>query len=218
MRTKMGSKENILQENKCSVCGNMYRRTYCDYCKRIERWNPNKIINTFSPRIQKNLKKIKIEIPRKELLSVRNAKGLFLTGKSGCGKTLYSAAFLVASSKERMIQQAGPRTHLLISMPDMLEEIKKSFDHPTKVEPVEFYSKVDLLVLDDLGAEKLTDWSLEKLYQIINYRYEYLLPTIFTSNLSLGELANQIGDRIPSRIEEMCVIKRMKEIDYRLEK
>ena len=62
------------------------------------------------------------------------------------------------------------------------------------MEIINKYSLVDWLVLDDLGIEKTSDWSFQTLYLIINQRYEKLKPVIFTSNLSLEELAGQLGD------------------------
>ena len=202
---------------KCNDCGNTYSRTYCDFCKRMKRWSPTKHKQELSPRIQKDLQNIEIEIPEKELKFVRNGGWLFLTGEVGCGKTLYAITFLLASLRSRFVYQQGPRVHKFITVPDLLDEIKKSFDSEEKLDPVEFYSNVDFLILDDLGVEKITDWSLQELYRIINSRYENLKPTIFTSNATLGELSEQLGNRIPSRIKQMGIIKKMKAIDYRLE-
>jgi DNA replication protein DnaC len=62
----------------------------------------------------------------------------------------------------------------------------------------------DLLHIDDLGAEHRTDWVLEQLYTIINSRYEDERSTVVTSNLGRDELAQQLGERIVSRLEGMC--------------
>jgi DNA replication protein DnaC len=74
----------------------------------------------------------------------------------------------------------------------------------------------ELLILDDVGAEKFTEWSIEILYKIINERYEKKLNTIIISNLSLSELAQRVGDRITSRIAEMCEIKKITGEDKRI--
>jgi DNA replication protein DnaC len=67
---------------------------------------------------------------------------------------------------------------------------------------------VDLLILDDLGVDKPSDWVLNVLYNIINYRYENLKKTIITSNFSLDEIAEAFNDnRITRRIERMCIIE-----------
>jgi len=63
---------------------------------------------------------------------------------------------------------------------------------------------VDLLHIDDLGAEHRTEWVLEQLYTIINTRYEDERATVITSNLEPEQLAEQLGERIVSRLEGMC--------------
>ena len=65
---------------------------------------------------------------------------------------------------------------------------------------------MDLLHIDDLGAEHRTEWVLEQLYTIINGRYEDERSTIVTSNLGPDELAEQLGERIVSRLEGCCEI------------
>ena len=86
----------------------------------------------------------------------------------------------------------------------MLSEIKFSFKENDTEEVLNEYEQAHLLIIDDLGAENITDWSYEMLYQIINYRYSNLLPTIFISNLSDLELEKKLDKRIVSRIYEMC--------------
>lgn len=75
-----------------------------------------------------------------------------------------------------------------------------------------------ILILDDVGAEKLTDWVAETFYLIVNKRYNEMLPTIFSSNLAVGELAEMLGDRTASRIVEMCDIIKIDGEDRRLKK
>jgi DNA replication protein DnaC len=69
---------------------------------------------------------------------------------------------------------------------------------------VDDLSQVDLLHLDDLGAERATDWVLEQLYAIVNARYEEQRSLVITTNLQPEELADQLGPRIVSRINEIC--------------
>lgn len=63
---------------------------------------------------------------------------------------------------------------------------------------------VQLLLLDDLGAAKASEWTEEILYRLINDRYEAMLPGLFTSNIPAAELRAVLGDRIASRLAEMC--------------
>ena len=65
-------------------------------------------------------------------------------------------------------------------------------------------AEVDLLHIDDLGAEKTSPWVLEQLYAIVNDRYEAERSIVVTTNLDREELAEQIGERTVSRLEEMC--------------
>ena len=81
---------------------------------------------------------------------------------------------------------------------------------------IQRYSEADCLVLDDLGAEKTTDWSFSVLYLIIDNRYNNYKKTIITSNFALNQLAGKLGDdRIPSRIRAMCSIVKMDGDDRR---
>lgn len=61
-----------------------------------------------------------------------------------------------------------------------------------------------LLVLDDLGAAKASEWTEELTLRLVDHRYEHLLPTIFTTNLAPGDIKNALGDRTASRLAEMC--------------
>lgn len=76
---------------------------------------------------------------------------------------------------------------------------------------------VRYLFLDDIGAEKTTDWALEKLYNIINMRYNNNLHITVTSNLELDELSKKTDDRIVSRLNEMCELIRLSGEDRRVE-
>jgi DNA replication protein DnaC len=76
-----------------------------------------------------------------------------------------------------------------LSEDDLLEEI----------------ASVDLLVFDDLGAEKVSDYVKDRFYLVVNKRYEDCRPIIVTTNLTLQELENRMGERLVSRLLEMCV-------------
>ena len=70
--------------------------------------------------------------------------------------------------------------------------------------------------MDDMGAEKTTDWSMSTLYVLIDKRYSEMMPTIITSNLTVAEVADKVGDRIASRIAGMCKVIELKGKDRRL--
>lgn len=131
---------------------------------------------------------------------------LYLTGPRGTGKTHMAAAII------REIVLDKTPSHSLsglqwTSAPDLLLEIRATFrdgSERSEKEIIEQYSNCKLLVLDDLGAEKTSGWSLQTLYTIIDRRYREERQTIITSNLSLDELAAQVDDRIASRLSELC--------------
>ncbi len=64
-------------------------------------------------------------------------------------------------------------------------------------------TRCPLLLLDDLGAAKTSEWTEELTYRLINHRYEHMLPTLITTNLPTAELRTALGDRVASRLAEM---------------
>lgn len=202
----------------CEKCGYEYRRKYCECCVRISRLHkflPDIIQNTFSKRIIKELG------PWDELERQETLKGsLFITGPVGSGKTLHAANLLIHSVRENLITNSGPVSHLFVSMPKLLNRIKKTYNEnseETEGQIIDELIQTDFLVLDDLGAERVNDWVLQILYLIINERYEDLKLTIFTSNLNLKKLEEALGnDRIPSRINAMCEIVNFGDKDLRV--
>jgi DNA replication protein DnaC len=132
-------------------------------------------------------------------------RGLWLTGGFGTGKT--ALAMIVS----RAAIDAG-RAVAIYSCPRLLGMLRESIDGPRGtgsgvgglVEFLDQLTAVDLLHIDDLGAEHRTEWVLEQLYSIVNARYQDERSTLVTSNLSRDELAEQLGERIVSRLEGCC--------------
>jgi len=134
---------------------------------------------------------------------------LYLIGPRGTGKTHMAAAIIREIVLDRTPKQrrATIKNIKWISVPDLLLEIRATFrdgSERSEMEIIEEYSDCRILVLDDLGAEKTSEWSLQTLYTIIDRRYREERQTIITSNLSLDELAAQVDDRIASRLSELC--------------
>jgi DNA replication protein DnaC len=130
--------------------------------------------------------------------NVDAGKGLWLVGDVGTGKT--TLAMLVS----RAALQAG-RSVAIYSLPRLLNLIREAIDSDVgKLDFLDRLAMVDLLHIDDLGAESKTDWVLEQLYSIVNARYEAQRAILATSNLTPEKLSEQIGPRTVSRLEEMC--------------
>jgi len=137
--------------------------------------------------------------------------GLLFLGACGVGKTHLAAS--IANT------QIGKMPVLFISCPDFLFELRECINKKGKPSHLfDLARRVQLLILDDIGAEKSSEWVQETLFVLINYRYECMLPTIFTSNCSLEELEEKLGQRIVSRIIEMCRCIRMGGEDWRVKK
>jgi len=142
-------------------------------------------------------------------------RGYFLTGPVGVGKTHKAVAMM----REAIIRNSNAwRTADLVRgiynarffpVTSLLMRIKDSF-HPeaaeTEGEIISQVTSPDLIVLDDLGAEKVSDWTLQTFYTIIDTRSREQRTTIITSNLSLDELSAKLSDRISSRIRGMCEV------------
>lgn len=141
--------------------------------------------------------------------------GLIMEGPVGCGKSHLAVSIL------REVIAKG-YTGLYYNSPDLLSEIRATFSNdqgPSEDDILEELANVDLLVLDDLGAEKVSGFVLDRFYLVINKRYENCKPIIVTTNLDQETLINRLGDRIVSRLLEMCQeFKHFPTEDYRREK
>ena len=132
---------------------------------------------------------------------------IVLVGGPGNGKTHLAVAIIRELVKELKIN--GPQDCIFITVPDLLLEIRSTFgeESSSEKEIVEKYSSVPYLVLDDIGAEKSTEWSITTLYLIIGRRTSEELPTIYTTNLSLEEIDTKLSSRIASRMAYAKVLK-----------
>ena len=130
-----------------------------------------------------------------------HGRGLWLFGSAGTGKT--TLAMLVSKAAI----EAG-KSVAIYSLPKLLGRIRMSYDAAPGGDDYgalfERLTTVDLLHIDDLGAEKTTDWVLEQLYALVNERYEAERSIIVTTNLELVELEQQIGSRTVSRLSQIC--------------
>ncbi len=128
---------------------------------------------------------------------------LILQGGYGCGKTHLAVA--IARKRE----DAGETVFFSI-VPDLLDHLRATYAPASEITYDELFDRVrhvGLLVLDDLGSENATAWATEKLFQIINYRYNYRLPTVITTNV---RLLSHLDDRIRSRLSDLSLVRWVK--------
>jgi DNA replication protein DnaC len=153
--------------------------------------------------------------------------GLLLTGGNGVGKTHLAVAIV-----RELTQRKGARGAFW-DFHELIREIKSSYDSETKtteLQVLEPVVEVDVLVLDDLGAWKITDWMNDTLFYILNSRYTARRPTIVTTNYQDADLEtikaagslvrreyllDRIGARLRSRLMEMCVVLPIEGPDWR---
>ncbi len=128
-------------------------------------------------------------------------RGLWIFGDTGTGKT--TLAMLISKAALE-----NGRSVAIYSLPKLLARIRRTYDsEPGGDSYLSFFERltaVDLLHIDDLGAEKRSDWVLEQLYALINERYEAQRSVLITTNLPHDELEEQIGSRTVSRLSQIC--------------
>jgi DNA replication protein DnaC len=129
-------------------------------------------------------------------------RGLWFYGTVGTGKTTLAMLVSRAALDAR-------RSVAIYSLPRLLAEIRATFEADSEGSYVDFLDRltaVDLLHIDDVGAERTSDWVLEQLYAIVNARYEDERSVMITTNLERDQLVEQIKERTVSRLEEMCTL------------
>ncbi len=117
---------------------------------------------------------------------------LLLTGAYGCGKTHLAAA--IANLR---VAEGYPA--IFMTVPDLLDHLRAAFSPNSETAYDELFEQLrntSLLILDDLGAQSSTPWAQEKLFQLLNHRYNAQLPTVITSNQRLEELDPRLRSRL----------------------
>ncbi|MEA2347679.1 MAG: replication protein DnaC [Thermoleophilaceae bacterium] len=140
------------------------------------------------------------EFCRKIEANLDAGRGKWFHGDVGTGKTL------LAMTISKAALDAG-KSVAIYSVPRLLSEIKETYEADSKSSYMELFERlreVDLLHLDDLGAEKQTEWVLEQLYSVVNERWQDERSIILTTNLTSAELKVQVGERTVSRLVEIC--------------
>lgn len=154
-------------------------------------------------------------IKRESVSQINKKDGLYLWGESGSGKTHIACAIA------KNILDFGVEVRFF-NTSAFLEQLRDEFKNEVVLDEGSmglFRDTLDfkgILIFDDIGAEKVTDWVIERLYIIINKKYEDMIPIIFTSNCDLEILSARLGDRIASRIAGMTSRIRIDGSDRRL--
>lgn len=139
----------------------------------------------------------------------KSGRGLYISGPSRAGKT-YAASALAKAFHEKKY------SIILISSLSMLDAVKASFDGDTKIGIVKFCA-CDILLIDDLGKENGNSWVMTTLFQVINERYENMLPTIVTTQYEPDTLIKRMSRQgeyesavaIVERLKETCDLVRL---------
>ena len=141
------------------------------------------------------------------------AQGLYLAGQVGTGKTHAAwSALQVWCMTTRTRPTSGPEVDwagryaapvIFTRMTDLLDDLRPGDDSRNRIRDCQ---QARLLVIDDVGAEKASEWTQERFYSIIDHRYANCLPLVVTSNIPPKDLAEQTGERSASRLAEMCEI------------
>ena len=126
---------------------------------------------------------------------------LVFMGVTGCGKTHLAAA--IANYRYQANQPA-----LFIVVPEFLDHLRSTFSPESKVSYDQLFERVKtapLLIMDDFGEQSTTPWAREKLYQVINYRYNARLATVITTRYSLQEILEEIEGSVSSRLVDIKI-------------
>ncbi len=154
---------------------------------------------------------------------------LILIGPWGSGKTRLSVSILRArvdrwldaypvevATTDDGIDTRPPFRSRFEGVPQLLDAIRRGFEFEGEADPLPALLRAPMLVLDDLGREKATDWVLERLYVLVDTRYGANLPTVMTTNYSLEDLAKRDYGAVVSRLTEGGKVVRLTADDQRM--
>lgn len=136
----------------------------------------------------------------------QNGDGLYIEGTNGTGKTHLAGAIAL-----KLINDGIPV--ICKTSSDLLLDIKKAYEDEAVKESavLDAYKSVDLLIIDDLGKEQCSDWSMSTLYSIMNDRYEDMKPTIVTTNYGADDLIRALTPKGFDNTKILAIISRLRE-------
>lgn len=181
------------------------------HCPRCEQQKLRNAIGAFIPPRFRDPVEIPDEIRAWATLGDK-AQGLYLAGQVGTGKThaAWNAMALWCLATDTRPRgegysdwtEARTRPTVVFSrLTDLLDDFRPGDD---SVQRVRDCQNARLLIIDDVGAEKPSEWTQERLYSVVDHRYANCMPLIVTGNLPPAKLAEQTGGRVASRLAEMC--------------
>jgi len=181
---------------------NIISPEYANYLQQKDRkrkWKKKvkqKVIDTLPLRLAQKFNTYDFsKFPEKKIHSI------FMYGKTGTGKTVACAYYYVEFVKQLYLQQSAfVKTYNFVVYSKLMEDLQRDFATSSTI--MKEYMECDLLVIDEFGVKKLTEYVYDRIYLIINERYLSMLPTIINSNDNLEEILNKFDDRIVRRIEE----------------
>lgn len=137
--------------------------------------------------------------------------GILLHGDYGVGKT-----HLVTAVANYLVYNYGVSAYFT-SLPDLIARIQMAMRrYDENDDPRKLVKSIDILILDDLGREKSSDWSQQILFEIVDHRYRAKKPILITSNLNPTQLSYQVGEATMSRVINMSHIIAVNGVDYRI--
>lgn len=153
-------------------------------------------------------------------------ESLIVIGPRGTGKTHFLCACVKLAIEQRArakgveeIVVPGKLPIQFLPVPELMLEFKRSYEKDSsfsEADVLDKYSRMELLALDDLGAERVSSWSIQMLYLLIDRRYRDMKRTLISSNLTLAKISETLDDRIASRVMEMCHRVRFEGKDRRI--
>jgi DNA replication protein DnaC len=163
----------------------------------------NKTFETFTPRIPGVREAYEVALDY-----AQDPTGwLIFQGTYGCGKTHLAAAIALHRERLAIAENSTGIPVFFAIVPDLLDHLRAAFAPTSEMTYDELFDRVrqaELLVLDDLGSENGTAWATEKLFQIINYRYNSRMPTVITTN---QRLLSHMDERIRSRLTDRGLVR-----------
>jgi len=214
-------------KRQCLGCGRTYPirneeynryMAYCEPCrdKAIKAEAKRVADERIARVIPAKYRSLNIDRPERAKLldeALERGEQLYIHGDVGTGKTVFAAAYA------RGLIERG-RQVMWRSYPDLIMELQDAYhgDRSAYDMARRCASFEGWLIIDDLGAEKATEFVRQMTYYILNEREQQLRPTVITSNLTLSQIDKAIHPRISSRIAGMCRVIRFGGEDRRVEK